>query len=114
MSLELSAGAGPRRRLDYDIDAQLAPGNVPGLLSREHGDLSTVDVEVPLLDAELVGEGAEDGVESQQILQRSVIRDVADRGDADVVAAIEDAKEIAADAAETCETDSHGCHRLTS
>ena len=62
--------------------------------------------------ADLVGEGAEQGVEADQILERLVVGGVVDGDDPHVLALVEDAKQVAADAAETHQSDAskrHGC-----
>ena len=106
--LELGAGPEARGRLDHRVDPQVAPGDVARLLAGQHRDLPAGDVEMAVLEADLVREAAEDRVEAEQVGERRVVRDVADRLDPDVVALVEDAEDVAADPPESHEPDAAG------
>ena len=109
---ELLARAGPRRRFEERVHAELAPRRLAALRFRHERDLPAGDVDVALADRDLVGKTAEDRVEPQQVLERGGVGDLADRGEADVVPVVEQPEDVAADPPEPHEPD--GARRLVS
>src|SRR4028118_1886599 len=102
----------PARRRDRAPPPQLAPGDPPASLPRQHLDLAPGHVEIPVARAHLVRKPAEDGVEAQQVHQAIQVGHVADRLDPDIVAVIEDAEDVPPDASQTHQPDA-GRHSTT-
>ncbi len=90
--LEIGVRACLAGRFDDDVDAELVPGRLPRLDRRQHRNLLADNVEVLLANTQLLGERAENRVESNQVLHSGGVRDLVDRGDPDFLIAIQDAQ----------------------
>lgn len=86
VTLRLGACGEDAGRLDDDVNAQVAPGKGRRtLLDLERLDLVIADDDrVIALQADVIGQPAQDGVELQQVGQGGVIGQVVDRDDLDV------------------------------
>ncbi|GAA1514064.1 hypothetical protein GCM10009761_15070 [Agromyces terreus] len=99
-------------RLDHDVDAELAPGEVGGVALREGLDRGAVDDDVVVVVVDGRVEAARDGVVLEQVRERLVVGEVVDRDDLEVCTLGEcGAEVVAADAAEAVDADlyRHGC-----
>ena len=108
VALSLGARGEDTGGLDDDVHAQIAPRDGRrALLDREGLDLLVADDDrVVTLEADVLGQAAQDGVELQQVGQRGVVGEVVDRDDLDVggtegLLGLHGTEEVAADAAES-------------
>src|SRR6478609_1310578 len=115
----VDVGLGLRRvgeeagRLDDDVGAQLAPGEVRGVALGERTDLLAVDDDVLVVEVHAQRETAEDRVVLEQVRERLVVREVVDAHDLDVSARRHDgAVEVPSDTTEAVDTDADGHNAL--
>ncbi len=108
------------RGLDDDVDAEIAPWQFGRTgLDLERLDLGVADDDdVVALEADVVGQSAEDGVELQQMRECRVVREVVDRDDLDVgvvaerLLRVQGPEEVASDSAEAVDAyPNRHCHR---
>ena len=98
-------------RLDDDVDAELAPGQVRGVALGERLDGLAVDDDVVVVVVDGRVEATGDRVVLEQVGERLVVGEVVHRDDLEVGALGEGGAEVvAADAAEAVDADLYG-HR---
>src|SRR5690606_8314044 len=93
-------------RLDDDVDAQVAPGEVGGIALFEDLDGLATDGDRVTRVRDLDAQGAADGVVLQEVRESRVIGEVVDCNDLDVSVLCESrTKEITSDTTEAVDTD---------
>jgi hypothetical protein len=99
------------RRLDDDVDAQLAPAEVGGVALGEDLDRLAVDDDVVAIELHGGVETARDGVVLEQVRKRLVVGEVVHRDDLKVAALREGRTQVVAtNATEPVDSDLYG-HR---
>ena len=92
--------------LEGDVDAELAPGELRGILLGEELDLVAADADEAVAGLDRDVEVAEHGVVLQQVRHRLRVAEVVRRDDLEVAAALDlRAQEVPADAAEAVDPD---------
>ena len=98
------------RRLDHDVDLEVAPGQVRRIALRKPCQRGAVHLQRPAFDLDVTVEVPERRVVLQEVRHRRDVAEVVERDDLEVPAAVErSAKEVAADPAES--VDPHPCLR---
>ena len=106
------------RALEHEIHAEFAPGQLGRIALRDHADAVAVDHHRVAVDVHLAAEAAVHGVEARQMRIGIGITQVVDRDDLDparVLALVQRAQNVAADAAITvdCHLDRHISYPLS-
>src|SRR5208282_406615 len=106
----LLPGPETTRGLDDYVHVVVAPAHVPGLrlLARDHGDPAPLGEQEAAARRDLLLELAVDRVEVEEVGDARRLRHVGYRADLDVLAAVDDAEDVAAEPAEAVESDANG------
>jgi hypothetical protein len=122
-ALEVQRGAVPvgeaAGRLDHDVDAEVAPGELGGVALGEGADPGAVDRDRLVVVGDVAVEAPEGGVVLEQVGEGVVVGEVVDRHDLDVQVMLGDGggvpgrpEEVAADAAEAVDPHADGSHHV--
>src|SRR5690606_16121782 len=101
------------RRLDDDVDTELAPGQVRRVTLGERADGLAVDRDRVVVVRDVTGDAAEHGVVLQQVRERLVVGQVVHCHDLDVGTRLQDRTQVVpADSAEAVDSDADGHNAL--